>query len=56
MIKCPSCGNENAMRIDTWNHLRTQMNCRCQECNHPWVEPFNVPKEEIIPDDLKKEK
>lgn len=54
MIKCPKCGNDNGSLIETTEHRREQMNCHCSVCSHSWEEKFDVPKENILPKEIKK--
>ena len=41
--------------IETWNHQRHQMDCRCQVCSKSWIEKFaGIPKENVIPPEMRK--
>jgi hypothetical protein len=52
--KCPKCSNDNPGMIETSDHRREQVYCFCDVCSHGWIHIFNVHRENIIPEEIKK--
>lgn len=52
--QCPKCGESNPGMIDQRNPRREQVDLFCNVCSTSWVHKFNVPRENILPKEIKK--